>query len=31
MPPFKLTVTGDYVRSHLSGENRRADLKKYII
>ena len=31
MPPFELTVNGDYVRSHLSAANRQADLKKYII
>lgn len=31
MPPFELTITGDYVRQHLSGENKPADLRKYIL
>lgn len=31
MPPVELTITGDYVRQHLSGENKPTDLHKYII
>jgi len=31
MPPFELTINGDYVRNHLSGENKRTDVNKYII
>ena len=31
MPPVELTINGDYVRAHLSGENRPADMKKYIL
>ena len=31
MPPIELTINGDYVRAHLSGENRPMDMKKYIL
>ncbi len=31
MPPIELTINGDYVRAHLSGENKPADMKKYIL
>ena len=31
MPPIQLTINGDYVRSHLSGENKPIDMKKYIL
>lgn len=31
MPPFELNINGDYVRSHLSGENKPVDMRKYII
>ena len=31
MPPFELKIDGDYVRKHLSGENRLTDLHKFII
>ena len=31
MPPIELNINGDYVRAHLSGENRPADMKKYIL
>lgn len=31
MPPVELTINGDYVRSHLSGENKPLDMKKYIL
>ena len=31
MPPFELKIDGDYVRAHLSGENRLTDLHKFII
>ena len=31
MPPVELTINGDYVRNHLSGENRPLDMKKYIL
>ena len=31
MPPIKLTINGDYVRTHLSGENKPIDMKKYIL
>ncbi len=31
MPPVKLNINGDYVRAHLSGENRPADLRRYIL
>ena len=31
MPPVKLTINGDYVRAHLSGDNKPVDLKKYIL
>ncbi|MDD6051506.1 MAG: ATP-dependent protease ATPase subunit HslU [Clostridiales bacterium] len=31
MPPVELTINGDYVRAHLSGENMPVDMKKYIL
>ena len=31
MPPFELTINGEYVRQHLSGENKPTDLRKYIL
>ena len=31
MPPFSLTIDENYVLEHLKGENRPADLKKYIL
>ena len=31
MPPVELTINGDYVRSHLFGENKPMDMKKYIL
>ena len=31
MPPVELSINGDYVRSHLSGENKPVDMKKYIL
>ena len=31
MPPFELTINGEYVQQHLSGENKRTDLRKYIL
>ena len=31
MPPVELTIDGDYVRAHLSGENKPVDMRKYII
>lgn len=31
MPPVELNINGDYVRAHLSGENRPVDMKKYIL
>lgn len=31
MPPVELVINGDYVRNHLSGENKPADLRKYIL
>ena len=31
MPPVELSINGDYVRAHLHGENRPADMKKYIL
>ena len=31
MPPIELTINGDYVRSHLFGENKPMDMKKYIL
>lgn len=31
MPPFELTINGDYVRDHLSGENKPADMRRYIL
>ncbi len=31
MPPIELTINGEYVRAHLSGENKPVDLKKYIL
>ena len=31
MPPFDLVIDGDYVRAHLSGENRPADVRKFIL
>ena len=30
MPPFELTINGEYVQQHLSGENKPTDLRKYI-
>lgn len=31
MPPVELTIDGDYVRSHLSGENVPTDMRRYIL
>ena len=31
MPPVELNINGDYVRSHLSGENMPKDTRKYIL
>ena len=31
MPPVELSINGDYVRAHLSGENKPIDMKKYIL
>ena len=31
MPPVELKIDGDYVRAHLSGENKPADLRRYIL
>lgn len=31
MPPFELTINGEYVQQHLSGENKPTDLRKYIL
>ncbi len=31
MPPFELTINGEYVQQHLSGENKTTDLRKYIL
>ena len=31
MPPVELKINGDYVRSHLSGENRPVDVRRYIL
>ncbi len=31
MPPVELTINGDYVQAHLSGENKPVDMKKYIL
>jgi len=31
MPPVELVINGDYVRAHLSGENKAPDMKKYIL
>lgn len=31
MPPVALKIDGDYVRAHLSGENKPTDLKRYIL
>ena len=31
MPPFELTINGEYVQPHLSGENKPTDLRKYIL
>ena len=31
MPPVELNINGDYVRAHLSGENKPMDMKKYIL
>ena len=31
MPPFALTIDRKYVEDHLKGENKPADLKKYIL
>ena len=31
MPPVELTIDGEYVRNHLSGENKPADMRKYIL
>lgn len=31
MPPFELKINGDYVREHLSGENKPADMRRYIL
>ena len=31
MPPIQLTINGEYVRAHLSGENKPLDMKKYIL
>ena len=31
MPPFELTINGEYVQQHPSGENKPTDLRKYIL
>lgn len=31
MPPFELTINGEYVQQHLSSENKPTDLRKYIL
>ena len=31
MPPFELTINGEYVQQYLSGENKPTDLRKYIL
>ncbi len=31
MPPFALTIDGNYVNEHLKGENKPMDLNKYIL
>ena len=31
MPPYELTINGEYVQQHLSGENKPTDLRKYIL
>ena len=31
MSPFELTINGEYVQQHLSGENKPTDLRKYIL
>ena len=31
MPPFELTINGEYVQQHLSVENKPTDLRKYIL
>ena len=31
MPPFELAIDGNYVKAHLSGENKPTDLHRYII
>ncbi|MCH5285812.1 MAG: ATP-dependent protease ATPase subunit HslU [Christensenellaceae bacterium] len=31
MPPVELNINGEYVRSHLSGENKPTDMRKYIL
>ncbi len=31
MPPVELKIDGDYVRAHLSGENKPTDLRRYIL
>ena len=31
MPPFELTINGEYAQQHLSGENKPTDLRKYIL
>lgn len=31
MPPVDLSINGDYVRAHLSGEHQPLDMKKYIL
>lgn len=31
MPPFELTINGEYVQQHLFGENKPTDLRKYIL
>ena len=31
MPPVELKIDGDYVRAHLSGENKPVDLLRYIL
>ena len=31
MPPFELTINGEYIQQHLSGENKPTDLRKYIL
>ena len=31
MPPFELKINGDYVRDHLSGENKPVDMRRFIL